>query len=377
MNRLTSQDFRDILDIIHIANSQLEPIIMQEAVLHSVVKSFRAERGNFFLSDGTPGGIDVTGAVTFDIDKSALEQYDRYYYRYDPFNKPVHSKKVVCKRDEVCPEPLWVNLEYYNDFLKHQKIHHQLTIYLRSSARLVGSIALFRSKKHLDFSERDAVKGRMLAPHLTMAINNSILFSEMEQERNPHKRLSEPPSLGTLLLDYELCPIYYNFKAKHICHSLTQKSSDLASKAEGDEFYIAPEILQDCLALKELFQGEEQSALPYRLRTIELEEGRRFRVKTCLAQRLSRGECSPYFSVLIEDLCETPKKGREIYLMRKYHLTEREIEVIQCASRGLTSKEIAQELCISWFTVRNHLESIFEKTGLRNRTELTHWIELS
>lgn len=377
MDRLTSQDFRDILDIIYVANSQLEPIIMQEAVLHSIVKSFCSEKGNFFLSDGTPGGIDITGAVTFDIDKSALERYAGYYYHYDPFTKPVHSRKVVCNRDEVCPESLWVNLEYYNDFLKPQKIHHQLSIYLRSGARLVGSIALFRSREHPDFSKMDVVKGLMLAPHLTKALNNSILFSEMEQERNPHKRLSEPPSLGALLLDYELCPIYYNSKAKHICHSLMQKSSDLASKAGGNEFYIAPEILQDCLALKELFQGEEQDALPYRLRTIELEEDRRFRVKTCLAQRLSHGACNPYFSVLIEDLCETSEKGRETYLIRKYHLTEREVEVIQYTSRGLTSKEIAHELRISWFTVRNHLQSIFEKTGLRNRTELTHWIELS
>jgi DNA-binding NarL/FixJ family response regulator len=49
--------------------------------------------------------------------------------------------------------------------------------------------------------------------------------------------------------------------------------------------------------------------------------------------------------------------------------TEREREVLQLAARGLTNKQIGVMLNISDRTVQNHLQSVFEKLGVRSRTE--------
>ena len=52
-------------------------------------------------------------------------------------------------------------------------------------------------------------------------------------------------------------------------------------------------------------------------------------------------------------------------------LTDREVEVLRYAARGLTRKQIADELTISESTVRHHLEHIYDKTGTSTRVGAT------
>lgn len=54
-----------------------------------------------------------------------------------------------------------------------------------------------------------------------------------------------------------------------------------------------------------------------------------------------------------------------------YGLTSRETEVVGLVARGHTNAEIARLLWLSPFTVGDHLKSVFEKTGVRTRGELT------
>ncbi len=51
-------------------------------------------------------------------------------------------------------------------------------------------------------------------------------------------------------------------------------------------------------------------------------------------------------------------------------LSERERQIALLVARGLKNKDIAGELAISENTVKRHLQSIFSKTGTRDRLEL-------
>jgi DNA-binding NarL/FixJ family response regulator len=50
-------------------------------------------------------------------------------------------------------------------------------------------------------------------------------------------------------------------------------------------------------------------------------------------------------------------------------LTDRELEVLKVAAKGMSNREIAQELSISVRTVQTHLTNIFNKMGVGSRTE--------
>lgn len=54
----------------------------------------------------------------------------------------------------------------------------------------------------------------------------------------------------------------------------------------------------------------------------------------------------------------------------RYKLTGREREVLEKACRGLNNPDIAESLFISEYTVKRHMNNIFQKTEVKNRYEL-------
>ncbi len=57
-------------------------------------------------------------------------------------------------------------------------------------------------------------------------------------------------------------------------------------------------------------------------------------------------------------------------------LSPRETDIVQLIAEGLSNQEIADKLFISNGTVRNHISTILEKTGLDHRTQLAvKWLK--
>ncbi|MCR5467594.1 MAG: helix-turn-helix transcriptional regulator [Lachnospiraceae bacterium] len=56
-------------------------------------------------------------------------------------------------------------------------------------------------------------------------------------------------------------------------------------------------------------------------------------------------------------------------------LTNAEQRVAELMYNGLTYKEIAAELVISYHTVKKHVQNIYTKCGVKSRYQLYKWIE--
>lgn len=54
---------------------------------------------------------------------------------------------------------------------------------------------------------------------------------------------------------------------------------------------------------------------------------------------------------------------------RRYGLSSREVLVLKLLVRGLNNAEIAEDLCVSEQTVKKELVGVFEKLGVKNRTQ--------
>lgn len=65
-----------------------------------------------------------------------------------------------------------------------------------------------------------------------------------------------------------------------------------------------------------------------------------------------------------------PEKEQPEPLWKSKELTRREREIAELAARGLSNREIAEELCITETTVKKHLSNIFEKLEINSRERL-------
>jgi DNA-binding CsgD family transcriptional regulator len=57
-----------------------------------------------------------------------------------------------------------------------------------------------------------------------------------------------------------------------------------------------------------------------------------------------------------------------------FGLTARQSEIAALVCKGMSTKDVSDKLCISQFTVDNHLRKIYKKMNVRNRTSLAHVI---
>lgn len=73
-------------------------------------------------------------------------------------------------------------------------------------------------------------------------------------------------------------------------------------------------------------------------------------------------------ALILEPYARREPMGEAI---RRFHLTNRELEVIALLFSGLSAQQVAERLCISEATVNDHVKRLLSKTNSRNRTEMS------
>ncbi len=74
----------------------------------------------------------------------------------------------------------------------------------------------------------------------------------------------------------------------------------------------------------------------------------------------------------VESVDEPGFEEKMVLFSEKFGISKREIEVIELICKGMTNQEISNSLFISVQTVKDHIHRIFQKTGVKNRVQLTN-----
>ena len=376
MTRLTGKDYRDILNLVYLANrcEDIESFI--DTLFPSIMQVFHAECVTFQLIKGYPWHIKIVESRSFKSDAHNLYE-DKYYpilykdsfYQHSPLLKEaISSSKTILKFGDSISFRDWERSDFYNNFMLPQHLYWELFLTLRWKNNLEGMITLWRSKKQLDYEDRDISKAEMLAPHLMVAINNIRLISQINTWEKHFLSADEANSEGLLWLDHKFTPSFFNAKARDICMQLFSKMPYNTFNLEKGEFPIPSCIIKDCSDLLALLKAEEQPILLPKERIIFTESGKKFRIECSLVWKADQINSMPNFMVTLSDL--TDEKKLETTLQARFHLSRRELDVIYYLTRGLSDDEIAEKLYISKLTVHTHIKNIYSKLGAKSRIEL-------
>jgi DNA-binding CsgD family transcriptional regulator len=172
---------------------------------------------------------------------------------------------------------------------------------------------------------------------------------------------------GLVIIDTDYRLLYTNREALEIIFG----HAELRTRSEGEGPRTIPdEIATLCDRLKmraPAVTSPDDNVLGCAM--LDATTGGPCSLRVCFMENSAKGGKTEHIVVLMERIVEKHevdfKKAQE-----DYHLSKREVEVLQCVCRGLTNKEIAETKFISEYTVKDHIKKIMRCMGVNSRSKL-------
>ena len=232
--------------------------------------------------------------------------------------------------------------ELYKPFRAEAEIGCMLVIAPHSHLTYIAAI-----RDGADFTERDRVVLDVLRPHLLQAYRNADALTGLREEVTLARRLIESVDHGVIVRSRAGAIRFATVQARKLLDEY------FPSDRRTDRL---PDLLESWLRTQSTSLGRRDD-VPGPMRPLVLErDGKKLTVRPVF-------EGDQAVLVLAEEW--TSVDPRSLACMG---LTRREAEIAAWVSEGKTNFEIGHILSVRPLTVKKHLEHIFEKLGVENRT---------
>jgi DNA-binding CsgD family transcriptional regulator/PAS domain-containing protein len=367
MDSLPYSILTNVLEVISASSECSDCGLARQKTLDALFSAISAEGALLILPDKTTASTYV---MRKNLDKKFTGYYQTYFHQFDPLQllEGLQHRSKSSRQEGICTysydsqQPS----EYYTDFLKPQKIHHKLIANLVVEEEMYGRVVWMRPQKAGPFTNPEIRLAKAISPYLAHALAYNELRERLKLKGKILNYIEKQSSVGFILVDQKLRIVYINPKAEELFDGL---ASDDADGGCGRE-QIVSQLLNDCLKFKAQMQDcpADFMAIP-RKRTIGGGKHNRFAATYKTFSHTPGTENAVLFMVCIEAL-PPPLDAPPQQLADSYHLSKREIDVANLLFAGLKNAHIADKLFISEITVKKHLQNIYHKVGVNNRTAL-------
>jgi len=375
MYSLERHDFEEILKLVHFCMTHIKTgSINPKDLLEEMLKVFRSYDAVFFPSNPEMNGVDLTKSFGLKEGPRDITKYLDHYWRMDPLFAAQFSPEptnLVFKTDDVISYPKLKKLDYYREYLQHINWFGELVIRVCSENGFWGTMSLSRSQNQPYYDQSDIQKAEFVLPYLIDTFEATMFFSKINGERLAFEQWLESKPEGVILLDTKLNPIFFNSNAKKLCEPLAVQKHEVVPSALSNDIILPNSIVTDC---RNLVEQQDSKSCFSNNRIINTKDGGKYYIKYTLVNQPCKNIILPYFIVNINDLTKSDDEPG-VVLIKDFGLSDREQKIAQYTGLGLTNKEIGKKMGISPFTVQSHLRNIFEKMGIKRRSQLANLIK--
>ncbi len=364
LSLLTEKELREVIELSHLLSEceSLDELILM--TLKHTEEYFKAPLNNYYYPCPRRKGLNLNRFLARSLPVEYFEKFRDHFRTLDPFYRGTFYLPcpTIVTNDQLWSDSSFLRSEYYNDFLKPQSIHYQMTIYLQNKEKFLGALSFFRPKSAARFTESEITLGRVIGRSLVQSIEKNMIMEEAQSWETILDTLNGYVFNHILLILNDYLEVVY--KNKMVAERYVRAELGTGEgKIDTDELLneIHKKILDrsgNSLNLSALdpLPEKDEVELPSAPGRISFH-----------AQRLSTREGKTFLLIRPDHDFRSPDLTD---LRSRFNLSPREIEVVSQLVKGLKNHEIAQKLFISLFTVENHLRSIFRKMKVRNRAEV-------
>jgi DNA-binding CsgD family transcriptional regulator len=263
------------------------------------------------------------------------------YLSEHPSVEEIYQKRLksAVKVSDFVSLTQWRQTQIYNEFFRLRKQDYQLTFI---SAEQLPKLAVGLNRATRDFSEEERCLLNLLRPHLVQAYRESRLFSYLDEAAGIS-------SDGFIVVDRAWRIRYVNARG------LKQLKDYFGEQPGG----ALPARVSSWLQEKVRPRSTGQLPVP------DLTVGSDHRSLT--VQTVASSDGTEYRLLLRETVRQLDARP-----LQSLGLTTREAEVLLWLSQGKSNSEIAIILTTKVRTIAKHLERVFAKLMVENRTAAAH-----
>ncbi len=302
---------------------------------------------NEFYENGTPGFYKCDQVPHCPDPVHYVGMLTRYIHQHPIITHFHHAKSEAAHMiTDFVPMRTFRKTALYNEFYRPLKIPHLLSMSVKTSSALL--ITVSRHQDGRGFREANRTVFNVLRPHLRQALENAMAVTQTQDQLRAMNQVMEE---GQQALISVTGNGRIRFVTPYAQRLLTQYG--FQTRADSDRI---PTRLRDWLTHHQR-QLDRTDDVPPEFQPLLLQEE-----LGCLSIRLIVS--GSHYLLILEER-RTASSAKDFALLG---LSRRESEILGWVAQGKTNPEIGMILGISRRTVHKHLEHIYLKLGVENRT---------